>query len=180
MPPMRRRSARPSVDRICARANQEHRAASDPVGTPRTPGVRQGAHAQANQIRGLLGEFGLVIPKGIRHVAQRVPTLLEDASNELPLAFRQLIDRLTCHLKELDQQVRELERHIIAGTAVASSVGGSRRSRASDRSQLPRSSPRSPTPGALTTAGRYRPGLGWYRDRTRVAARPRSSDQQTR
>jgi len=80
--------------------------------------VRQGfvkaRTAQANQIRGLLGEFGLVIPKGIRHVAQRVPTLLEDASNELPLAFRQLIDRLTCHLKELDQQVRELERHIIA------------------------------------------------------------------
>jgi transposase len=70
--------------------------------------------AQANQIRGLLGEFGLVIPKGIWHVAERVPTLLEDASNELPLAFRQLIDRLTQHLKDLDQQVRELERQIIA------------------------------------------------------------------
>ncbi|KPJ79728.1 MAG: transposase [Gammaproteobacteria bacterium SG8_30] len=70
--------------------------------------------AQANQIRGLLGEFGLVIPQGICHVAQRVPALLEDAGNELPLALRQLIDRLTCHLKELDQQVRELERQIIA------------------------------------------------------------------
>ena len=70
--------------------------------------------AQANQIRGLLGEFGLVIPKGICHVAERVPALLEDASNELPLAFRQLIDRLTGHLKDLDQQVRELERQIIA------------------------------------------------------------------
>ena len=80
--------------------------------------VRQGfvkaRTAQANQIRGLLGEFGLIIPQGIRHVAQRVPALLEDASNELPLAFRQLIDRLTCHLKELDQQVRELERQIVA------------------------------------------------------------------
>ena len=80
--------------------------------------VRQGfvraRTAQANQIRGLLGEFGLVIPKGIWHVAERVPRLLEDASNELPLAFRQLIDRLTQHLKDLDQQVRELERQIIA------------------------------------------------------------------
>jgi len=80
--------------------------------------VRQGfvkaRTAQANQIRGLLGEFGLVIPQGIRHIAQRVPALLEDASNELPLEFRQLIDRLTCHLKELDQQVRELERQIVA------------------------------------------------------------------
>jgi transposase len=47
--------------------------------------------AQANQIRSLLGEFGLVIPKGICHVAKQVPRLLEDASNELPGTFRQLI-----------------------------------------------------------------------------------------
>jgi transposase len=80
--------------------------------------VRQGfvkaRTAQANQIRGLLGEFGLVIPQGIHHLAERVPALLEDASNELPLAFRQLIDRLSCHLQDLDQQVRELERQILA------------------------------------------------------------------
>src|SRR5208282_6635048 len=80
--------------------------------------VRQGfvkaRTAQANQIRSLLGEFGLVIPQGIRHIAQRVPALLEDASNELPLAFRQLIERLAEHLKDLDQQVREFERQIVA------------------------------------------------------------------
>jgi transposase len=80
--------------------------------------VRQGfvkaRTAQGNQIRSLLGEFGLVIPQGICHVAQRVPALLEDASNELPLAFRQLIERLTEHLKDLDQQVRDFERQIIA------------------------------------------------------------------
>jgi len=62
----------------------------------------------------LLGEFGLIIPKGIWHIAQRVPGLLEDASNELPVVLRQLIDRLTGHLKELDRQVRELEREILA------------------------------------------------------------------
>jgi len=80
--------------------------------------VRQGfvkaRTAQANQIRGLLGEFGLVIPRGIINVAKRVPEILEDASNELPVPFRQLIDRLTKHLKELDQQVKEFEREIIA------------------------------------------------------------------
>ena len=37
-----------------------------------------------------------------------------EASNELPARFRQLIDRLTSHLKELDRQVRELEREILA------------------------------------------------------------------
>src|SRR6202165_5744088 len=80
--------------------------------------VRQGfvkaRTAQANQIRGLLGEFGLVIPQGIWNVAKRVPELLEDASNELPVPFRHLIDRLTKHLKELDRQVKEFEREIIA------------------------------------------------------------------
>ena len=70
--------------------------------------------AQANQIRGLLGEFGLVIPKGISNVAKRVPELLEDASNELSVPFRQLIDRLTQHLKELDRQVKDFEKQIIA------------------------------------------------------------------
>jgi transposase len=80
--------------------------------------VRQGfvkaRTAQANQIRGLLGEFGLVIPQGIWNVTKRVPELLEDASNELPVPFRHLIDRLTEHLKELDRQVKDFEKQIIA------------------------------------------------------------------
>jgi transposase len=80
--------------------------------------VRQGfvkaRTAQANQIRGLLGEFGLVIPQGIINVTKRVPELLEDASNELSVPFRHLIERLTQHLKELDRQVKEFEKEIIA------------------------------------------------------------------
>ena len=50
--------------------------------------VRQGfvkaRTAQANQIRSLLGEFGLIMPAGISHIAKRVPRLLEDAGNLLP------------------------------------------------------------------------------------------------
>lgn len=80
--------------------------------------VRQGfvkaRTAQANQIRGLLAEFGLVIPQGINHLADRVPQLIEDASNELPGSFRQLIDRLMEHLKVLDQQVDDLDVQIKA------------------------------------------------------------------
>jgi transposase len=41
--------------------------------------------AQANQIRGLLSEFGLVVPRGIKFVLDRVPSMLEDASNSLPV-----------------------------------------------------------------------------------------------
>ncbi|MDA8363044.1 MAG: IS110 family transposase, partial [Gammaproteobacteria bacterium] len=59
--------------------------------------------AQANQIRGLLGEFGLVIPKGLIHIAKRVPEILEDAENGLPDTMRPLIQRLAEHLKLLDR-----------------------------------------------------------------------------
>jgi len=65
--------------------------------------------AQANQIRGLLAEYGIVIPQGIGHIAKRLPEILENAENDLPGAFRQLLDRLGDHLKELDRQVGELE-----------------------------------------------------------------------
>jgi transposase len=57
--------------------------------------VRQGfvkaRTAQANQIRGLLGEFGLIVPQGIGYIASRVPELIEDAGNELPGSFRVLV-----------------------------------------------------------------------------------------
>jgi len=80
--------------------------------------VRQGfvraRTAQANQIRGLLGEYGLVVPQGIAHIAQRVPALIEDADNELPGSFRLLIQRLLEHLKLLQQQVEEIELQIKA------------------------------------------------------------------
>jgi transposase len=80
--------------------------------------VRQGfvkaRTAQANQIRALLAEFGLVIPQGIANIAKRVPEILEDASNELPVPFRELINRMTQHMRELDRQVKQFEREIIA------------------------------------------------------------------
>ena len=80
--------------------------------------VRQGfvkaRTAQANQIRSLLGEFGLIMPAGISHIAKRVPRLLEDASNLLPGSLRQLIARLTEHLKDLDKLVGEFEAQITA------------------------------------------------------------------
>jgi len=65
--------------------------------------------AQANQIRGLLSEFGIAIPQGIGHIAKRVPDILEDAENGLPGPFRQLLQRLTENLKQMDRQVGELE-----------------------------------------------------------------------
>ncbi|HUA24849.1 MAG TPA: IS110 family transposase, partial [Steroidobacteraceae bacterium] len=70
--------------------------------------------AQANQIRGLLAEYGLIIPQGLHHIARRVPEILEDASNELPDTFRALLSRLLGQLREVDRQAKELGVQIIA------------------------------------------------------------------
>src|SRR5512143_3183917 len=68
--------------------------------------------AQANQIRGLLAEYGIVMPQGIHHITPRLPAILEDGENELPGIFRELLQRLGEHLQVLDQQVRELDQQI--------------------------------------------------------------------
>jgi transposase len=75
-------------------------------------GLVKARTAQANQIRGLLAEFGIVIPKGLGHVAKRLPEILEDGANGLPAMMRQLIERLGGHLKALDEQVGEMQRQI--------------------------------------------------------------------
>lgn len=42
--------------------------------------------AQANQIRGLLAEFGLVVAQGIDKLRGQLPAILEDAENDCPLS----------------------------------------------------------------------------------------------
>jgi hypothetical protein len=136
--------------------------------------------AQANQIRSLLGEFGLVIPKGICHVAKQVPELLEDASNRLPGTFRHFIARLTEYLKELDKLVHEFEDHIKPGIAAASSASGSRRFLASGRWERAPWSPPSRTRTASTTGESSRLGSAWCRGSIRAEASRPLGHQQAR
>jgi transposase len=69
--------------------------------------------AQANQIRGLLAEFGIVIPQGIRHVLTRMPVILADSENGLPGYARQLFAGLLEHFRVLDSEVAKLEKQIV-------------------------------------------------------------------
>jgi transposase len=75
-------------------------------------GLVKARTAQANQIRGLLAEFGVVIPKGLGHIAKRLPEILEEGENGLPGMMRELLARLGEGLKGLDQQVGHTERQI--------------------------------------------------------------------
>jgi transposase len=68
--------------------------------------------AQANQIRGLLGEFGIVFAQGIQQVFRSIPEVLEDAENGLPDLMRELIDELYQHLRVIDARVRCIEAQI--------------------------------------------------------------------
>lgn len=68
--------------------------------------------AQANQVRGILAEFGLIMPIGVRSFAQKLPEILEDADNSLSVAARALIARLFQHFRVLDCQAKELEAEI--------------------------------------------------------------------
>ncbi|WP_112484762.1 IS110-like element ISCARN36 family transposase [Thiomonas sp. X19] len=68
--------------------------------------------AHANRIRGLLAEYGLVLPQGIAHIRQRVPLLVDEARQKLPGMFIELIGRLLEHFKVVDAQVHDLEAQI--------------------------------------------------------------------
>lgn len=65
--------------------------------------------AQSNQIRGLLMEYGIVIPKGISHVRKEIPCILEDATNELTFIFRELLKELYDEMVHLDERIQRLE-----------------------------------------------------------------------
>jgi len=65
--------------------------------------------AQANQLRGLLMEYGIVLPKGISHVRKHVPDILEDAENNLTPLFRELLQDIYNEIIHSDKRVKMLE-----------------------------------------------------------------------
>ena len=58
--------------------------------------------AKANQIRGLVAEYGLVAPKELLHLRRALPCWLEDAENGLSERFRRLLNGLWGDLRALD------------------------------------------------------------------------------
>lgn len=61
--------------------------------------------ALVNSTRGLLSEYGIILPKGIASLRNRIPELLEDADNGLSLLFRNLLSRRYDQLVELDNHI---------------------------------------------------------------------------
>jgi transposase len=80
--------------------------------------------AKANQIRGLVAEYGLVAPKELVHLRRALPCWLEDAENGLSERFRRLLHGLWGDLQALDARMAELDREI---GAIAQSDPAARR-----------------------------------------------------
>jgi transposase len=109
-------------------------------------GMIKARTAQANQLRGLLAEFGVAIPQGMARLMSQVKILLSHDDNGLPPLMRDLTQRLLSHLQVLDRQVQEIDNQIkqlarqsqacrileqvpgigpITATALVATVGGS-------------------------------------------------------
>jgi transposase len=65
----------------------------------------------SNHLRGLLSEYGLILPQGISHLAE-IPALAEDATNGLPGMLRQLLMDMLEHLREIDRKIDVMETQI--------------------------------------------------------------------
>ena len=70
--------------------------------------------ALSNHIRGLLMEFGVVIPQGFAALHRRIPEVLEDAENELPDLYRPTLNLLYGRLITIKEDIDVLNKQIAA------------------------------------------------------------------
>jgi len=80
--------------------------------------IRQGAikdrTARINRLRGLLAEFGIIMPKG-RYPAQKaIAGILEDGENNLPFIARELLNDLWQSIKGLNDEILKYDRKLHA------------------------------------------------------------------
>jgi transposase len=70
--------------------------------------------ALSNEIRGLLGEFGLVIAKGTSPLRRALPLIAEDPDNGLTEPFKVLLAELADELRQIDARIDQHDRRIQA------------------------------------------------------------------
>ena len=65
--------------------------------------------ALANEIRGLLAEYGIVVTRGIAPLRRMLPVMLEDAENGLSGLFREMLVEMAERLRVLDERLRQYD-----------------------------------------------------------------------
>ena len=70
--------------------------------------------ALINQIRGLLGEYGIVVGQGASRLRRALPEVLEDADNGLPTLAREVFAERYSHLRGLDERIEAYDQRLRA------------------------------------------------------------------
>ncbi len=68
--------------------------------------------ATSNHIRGLLLEFGIVIPKGLAYLRKLVPLILEDAENGLPMSYRPTLHRMLMRFRAAEEDLAFMDEQV--------------------------------------------------------------------
>jgi transposase len=72
----------------------------------------QESTALSNHLRGLLMEFGVVIPQGFASLLRAVPEILEDGENELPDLYRPTLHRMYSRLLKLREDIQVMTKEV--------------------------------------------------------------------
>lgn len=68
--------------------------------------------ALSNHMRGVLSEYGIVLPQGVKVIPRRLPEILEDADNELPMLARHLLAELKAEYDQLIERIDRFEQQL--------------------------------------------------------------------
>src|SRR3989441_8245898 len=68
--------------------------------------------ARINTVRGVLREFGLLIPTGAHHVVPQARTLLEEADSGVPGLLRPALADAATDIREIEARLRAIERQL--------------------------------------------------------------------
>jgi transposase len=77
-----------------------------------SPGLVRDRTSMMNQLRGVLSEFGIVMPKGRYPAQNAIVGILEDAENGLPMVARRVIDNLWQRIKHANEQIQDYDREL--------------------------------------------------------------------
>ncbi len=78
--------------------------------------------ARINTVRGVLREFGLILPLGAHHVVPHVRTLLEEADSGVPGLLRPALAAAVEEIRAIEARMRAVEQQLEAGAAQTLSV----------------------------------------------------------
>ena len=67
-----------------------------------------------NTLRGLLREFGFIIPVGARHVIPGATELIEDAEVDMPPVLREVFHEMCTEIRELEGRLQSVEKRLEA------------------------------------------------------------------